>query len=474
MEMSQSKARAAQSLNTVDLGELRRSLDECKTLLNAVGTINPRPPGLHNELIQLVKKLIARMLAWYTRPLKEFNSSVCRSLDTLAGSVENLQRDLVSIDGRLTQLEQNTAGLSASLRTRIELLSKQVESLTHSGQHPPLGTPNATMEADWDSRARENSWFFIDTGHFESEEAFEKAGQWALDTHVLQGIDLSPDATVLEIGCGIGRLLKPLARRAGVVIGVDISGEMVNQARLRLAAFPNIRIHKTEGNLSMVDTCSVDFCFSYIVFQHFPAKEPIFAYFEEAARVLRPGGIFRFQVNQRPERFVQTYVAGTWEGVGVEDAEVTAQLEQAGFRTLDAWGEMGSYAWYTAEEVRKLRPKGAEVRLQFRPTILDPAAARDVFERIGEMPSRRTLDGLLSHLMSWRMGLDFLLEKWSLMTDEEFIRSVYRALLNREVEAETLAATLSMMQDGTNTRSYFLDCLVSSKEFRDVLSGLKA
>ncbi len=314
MEMSQSKVRAAQSLNTVDLGELRRSLDECKTLLNAVGTINPRPPGLHNELIQLVKKLIARMLAWYTRPLHQFNSQVIRSFEGIVAAVRNLQRDLVSIDGRLTQLEQNTAALGASLRTRLELSSKQVESLTHSEQHPRLGTPHATMEADWDSRARENSRFFIDTGHFESEEAFEKSGQWDLDTLVLQGIDLSPDASVLEIGCGIGRLLKPLARRAGVVFGVDISGEMVNQARLRLAAFPNIRVHKTEGDLSMVETSSVDFCFSFVEFQHFPAKEPIFAYFEEAARVLRPGGIFRFQVNQRPERFVQSHVAGTWEG----------------------------------------------------------------------------------------------------------------------------------------------------------------
>jgi len=72
------------------------------------------------------------------------------------------------------------------------------------------------------------------------------------------------------------------------------------------------------------------------------------------------------------------------------------------------------------------------------------------------------------------MALDFLLEKWSSMSDEEFIRCAHRAQFNREIEADALAANVTLLQDGRVSRSVFLDCLVSSKEFRDVLSGSKS
>ena len=66
-----------------DFDELRRAAAALEGLKNAVGTVNPRPPGWHNDLIQLVKKSLARVLTWYTRPLQEFNASVSRSLEEI-------------------------------------------------------------------------------------------------------------------------------------------------------------------------------------------------------------------------------------------------------------------------------------------------------------------------------------------------------------------------------------------------------
>lgn len=329
------------------------------------------------------------------------------------------------------------------------------------------------MQQDWDKRARENSRFYIDTGHFESEEAFEKAGECDVENHILQGIELHPGATVLEIGCGIGRLLKPLARRAAAVIGVDISGEMVRQARIRLSAYPNVVVHKTDGTLSMVAPSSVDYCFSFVVFQHFPAKQPVFDYFHEVARVLCPAGIFRFQVNQRSEKFDRLHLPDTWDGVGLDHSEVIAQLEQAGFRVVDTWGETTHYAWYTAEEVRQARPTGTESLVRHHQTAMDPTAASRVFERIGEKLSESTREALLSRQVAWRLALEFLLKKWSSLTNEEFVRETYRVLLNRRFDREGFDAYVRWMEDGKLTRSVFLDCVVSSKEFRDVLAGLR-
>lgn len=166
-----------------------------------------------------------------------------------------------------------------------------------------------------------------------------------------------------------------------------------------------------------------------------------------------------------------SHVADTWDGVGLDHVEVATHLEQAGFRILDTWGEMTHYAWYTAEKVKKSGSKEPETLTQFHPTTVNPTAVGRLFQRIGEELTDSMLGGLLSRRLVWRMALEFLIEKWSSLNNEEFIRFVHRAMVNREIEAEALRPNLSMMEDGKLTRSVFLDCLVSSKEFRDVLAG---
>ena len=70
----------------------------------AVGSVNPRPPGWQNDLIQLVKKLLARSLDWHTRPLREFNASVSRSLEEIVSALDHLSTNMVAVD----QLSTNT------------------------------------------------------------------------------------------------------------------------------------------------------------------------------------------------------------------------------------------------------------------------------------------------------------------------------------------------------------------------------
>ena len=50
------------------------------------------------------------------------------------------------------------------------------------------------------------------------------------------------DMKVLEIGCGAGRITRALAGFFGEVYAVDISQEMVRQARLALQAVSRARI----------------------------------------------------------------------------------------------------------------------------------------------------------------------------------------------------------------------------------------
>src|SRR4030066_1962946 len=45
----------------------------------------------------------------------------------------------------------------------------------------------------------------------------------------------SPGARILELGCGTGRVLIPLAAKSSYILGVDISGAMLSVCRQKLA-----------------------------------------------------------------------------------------------------------------------------------------------------------------------------------------------------------------------------------------------
>jgi SAM-dependent methyltransferase len=102
-------------------------------------------------------------------------------------------------------------------------------------------------------------------------------------------------ATLLEIGCGVGRFMRPFACRFKHVIGIDISRVMLARARRYCAGLPNITYLLNDGASLPVADGSVDYCVSAGVFQHITDSEVILNYIREALRVLAPGGIFLFQ-----------------------------------------------------------------------------------------------------------------------------------------------------------------------------------
>ena len=95
----------------------------------------------------------------------------------------------------------------------------------------------------------------------------------------------NPHGKVLEIGCGVGRLM-----RDGWC-GIDISERMLEIARLRK---PNCEFKLTDGRTIPYDTGTFDAVYSVLVFQHLPI-EAVLGYIEEARRVLKPGGKLIFQ-----------------------------------------------------------------------------------------------------------------------------------------------------------------------------------
>jgi len=78
----------------------------------------------------------------------------------------------------------------------------------------------------WDERAREDALYFVDDRMAygaPDEQAFWAGGEEAVDLILGElGVSLSGDETVVEIGCGVGRITRALAGRAREVVALDV------------------------------------------------------------------------------------------------------------------------------------------------------------------------------------------------------------------------------------------------------------
>ena len=214
------------------------------------------------------------------------------------------------------------------------------------------------MREDWDRRARQDAERFIYTRDRPADVAdFDASGEANYKQLVRPYLPIllrgaPPSAcTVVEIGCGAGRMTQWFARGFGRVEALDVSPEMIALARRRLAGFPNVRLHVSSGaDLAPLADRSADLVFSYIVFQHIPSREVIENYVREAARVLKPGGAFKFQLNGDRSPQSRTRQRDTWNGETFSPDEALAMLHGAGFSLLASEGEGTQYYVLTARE----------------------------------------------------------------------------------------------------------------------------
>lgn len=315
------------------------------------------------------------------------------------------------------------------------------------------------MRRDWDKRASEDHQFYIASGSAASEAEFRESGARELSDPILDGIELDPSARGLEIGCGVGRLLAPLSERIAEAYGVDISPLMIEKSAAFLHDFPRARTWVTDGTLQPLADESLDLVFSYIVFQHIPAVEPIETYVREAGRVLAPGGVLRFQVDGRgASPWGQD--AGTYDGKKFTTAEARGLLDGTGLSIVDEWGEGTHYYWITAQ-----KPGSGRVRV--RPRALDPVAVELVLKGLGvaepDVRAFRVVHGKIP-LREALGELDALCQADS---DEEFVKNAYRRLTGGDPSAETLAFQLGILEKGFETRLTLLESVLSGSEFRN-------
>jgi SAM-dependent methyltransferase len=208
------------------------------------------------------------------------------------------------------------------------------------------------MQRFWDERAKEDAFYFVDNRldyGAPDVERFWDGGEEALGLLLeIAQASIEPGHTVLDIGCGLGRLTRAAAARAERVLALDVSAEMLRQARELNAGLGNVEwIHGDGHTLEPIPDASVDCCISLVVFQHIPDPAITLGYMREIGRVLRPGGFAAFQVstderlhhpNQPWRSRVRSLVGRAprgqanpaWVGSAVPVADLRAVCEEAG------------------------------------------------------------------------------------------------------------------------------------------------
>ncbi len=179
---------------------------------------------------------------------------------------------------------------------------------------------------------------------------------------VLERLPLDGDETVLDAGCGSGRVTELLARELprGRLIAVDGSAAMLHEARARLLPF-GARIELVQADLRepLPIEEPVDAILSTATFHWLPDHA---ALFRNLAAVLRPGGRLVAQCggagNIASVVAILATIGDGWTGpwTFATPAETAARLEAAGFTEVETW-------------------------LQPEPTPLEPGPAIETFLR---------------------------------------------------------------------------------------------
>src|SRR5579872_586401 len=163
------------------------------------------------------------------------------------------------------------------------------------------------MRADWNERAGEDAYYYVAFGRRDQEDdEFFATGKEIVTAMEMELKRLRGRDAALEIGCGPGRLMRPLSRHFGEIHGVDVSDNMIRLATERLRDTPNAHPHHGSGSdLKLFPDEKFDFVYSYAVFQHIPSRNVVLEYLHEARRVLKTDGILRCQINGLPPQSSQ-------------------------------------------------------------------------------------------------------------------------------------------------------------------------
>ena len=101
----------AAPVTLVDLTPLVHARDAAETKVAAIGSVNPRPGGPLNALIQSVKRAVSRGLDWFVRDQVTFNRETMACVEATIEALNEANRTFVSLANQIGALHTGMAEL---------------------------------------------------------------------------------------------------------------------------------------------------------------------------------------------------------------------------------------------------------------------------------------------------------------------------------------------------------------------------
>jgi trans-aconitate 2-methyltransferase len=229
---------------------------------------------------------------------------------------------------------------------------------------------------------------------------------------------LRGDETVVDAGCGTGRVTELLLRRlpCGTVLAVDASEAMAEAARRRFAGDGRVRV-ECQDLLRLEVGSPVDMIFSTATFHWIGDHERLFG---RLALALKPGGrlvaqcggegnIARTRAVTREvmgeERFAGAF-AGWEDPWNFADCETTrARLEDAGFEEVETWLHEEKAEFGSVDELARFLGTAVLVRhVAALPEAEREPFVRAVAERLAVAQGQLLVDYVRLNMLANRSG----------------------------------------------------------------------
>ena len=153
--------------------------------------------------------------------------------------------------------------------------------------------------------------------------------------HPLLAVLPEKPATILDYGCGVGRISRQLLRAGYDVVGIDVSEHMLTFAR-ELCKPYDARWLLSDGYRIPLPDRSVAAAVCFYVFQHMPHWEMVDSCLREVWRCLTTSGVFVAQSIDLFESTFADYDKASFVGVRQQCNHFCAAAARVGFAVSEA------------------------------------------------------------------------------------------------------------------------------------------
>jgi len=354
---------------------LQNAAAAARSLASAIGTVNPRPAGLLNSALQVVKETVAKLLEWHVRPQREFNQAAVecftktaelleatnRNLAVLAASFKPFARRYQELAEEMDRIPERASQLSQDLEEKMKLQRWAAEGMLHrqerqlgeklrhefeeqlrilrqrvaaqakAGEVRAAGAPVSPVSEE-QSQAGAAAAPVLD--YFQFERSFRGAEEEIRARQSFYIQFFNGRKNVLDIACGRGEFLELLRELKVPARGVDLDADMVGRCREK-----DLDVVRADvfAYLAEIPDGSLDGIFSAQFVEHLPAE--VYArLIVESARKLAPGGILAIET-PNPEClaiFSQTFYLDPTHVRPIPHSQLRFLLAEAGFTNITA------------------------------------------------------------------------------------------------------------------------------------------